>query len=81
MSRENSSLRRTRISAARYRISPRLGAGTARQRGNASRAAATACSASSGPDSAKVPMTSEVSAGFRFSNVRPEAAGTQAPPT
>src|SRR5262245_56760287 len=79
MSRENGSLYRTSSSAARYRISPRLGAGSARQRGNASRAAATARSTSSGPESAKRPIRSPASAGLRFSNVWPEAAGSKRP--
>ncbi len=47
--------------------------------GSASRAAATACSTSSGPESAKMPISSLVSAGLRFSKVLPEAAGIQDP--
>src|SRR5579875_2757811 len=46
--------------ASRKRISPRLGAGTRRHSGNASRAAATARSTSSGPERGKTPIVSPV---------------------
>src|SRR4029453_15199862 len=79
MSLEKSSLRFTRISAARERISPPLGAGSAFQRGYASRAQATARSTSSGPESAKLPIRSEVSAGGGVLNGGPGGVGVLGP--
>ena len=52
-------------------ISPRLGAGTSRQRRYASCAAATTCSYSLAPACLTVPSTSPV-AGLRLSRIAPE---------
>jgi hypothetical protein len=59
--------------------SPRLGAGVSCQARIAPRAAWTAASTSSGPESGNSPSAAPV-AGFRFVNVRPDLAGIQRPP-
>src|SRR5882762_202917 len=79
MSRENSSLRFTSSSAARKRISARLGAGTRRQDLYASLAAATAASTSSREESGKTPISSSTFAGLRFSSVFPLRGATHSP--
>ena len=56
----------------RYRISPRLGAGVARQAGNAMSAARTAIATSAAVPAWNRPTTSRVSAGLTLSNVAPE---------
>src|SRR3990172_10943727 len=63
-----------------YMISPRLGAGVARQAGSASSAARTAAATSAASDAAKWPIRSRLSAGFLDSNVRPLSAGRHSPP-
>ena len=79
MSRDKSSLRFTRVSAARYRISARRGAGTRRQCLNAALAASTASFTSSCVEEGKIPTSSPVLAGLRFSNVLPRRAPTHSP--
>src|SRR5882672_3039601 len=80
MRRASSSFRSRRISAARKMCSARRGAGTRRQEAKARAAAFTAASTSSGPESGKVPTTSDSRAGFRFSKVLPERDGSHFPP-
>src|SRR5580704_5504904 len=80
MARANSSLRRTRISAARNNISARFGAGTRRQDLYAARADSTAVRTSCSSDAGKIPRSSDVSAGLRFSKVREECVSVHWPP-
>src|SRR6185369_16005405 len=61
-------------------ISARLGAGTRRQRSNACLAAETASSTSRLSERWNTPITSRVSAGFRFSYVWPLRDSTHSPP-
>ena len=63
----------------RYRISPRLGAGVARQAGYAISAARTAIATSAAVPAWKWPTTSRVSAGLTLSNVSPDTDSTQRP--
>src|SRR4029077_4557100 len=79
ISRAKSSLRFTRVSAARYRISARLGAGTKRHVWNASLAASTAASTSSAVERGNIPTNSRVFAGLRSSNAMPLEASTHSP--
>jgi len=69
-----------RISPKRNRISARRGAGVRRHLVAADFAASTALLTSSAFEAGKRPMTSEVSAGLRFSNHSPEADFTHSPP-
>ena len=66
-------------SPTRFRISPRFGAGVRRHASNAFLAASTARATSSWLEDGNAPTKSLWRAGFRLSNVSPEAAGTQAP--
>src|SRR3989338_8140862 len=66
-------------SAARNRISPRLGAGIARHAGHAARAAATASSPSRDDELGATATTSRVSAGLTLVSVSPDADGVQRP--
>src|SRR5579863_4018429 len=79
MSRARSSLRFTRVSAARYNISARRGAGNSRHFLNAAFAASTASFTSSCVEDGKIPTSSPVFAGLRFSNVLPRRAATHSP--
>src|SRR5438309_7234780 len=79
MSRAKSSLRFTKVSAARYKISARLGAGTKRHDSNASAAARTAASTSSAVDRGNIPINSRLFAGLRSSNARPLEDSTHSP--
>src|SRR5271157_1633288 len=79
MSRASSSFRAISSSAALYSISARRGAGTRRHFLKAWRAASMAWSTSSLADFWKMPTTSRVSAGFRFSKVRPVRVSTHSP--
>src|SRR5271157_4805948 len=79
MSRAYSSFRAISSSAALYSISARRGAGTRRHFLKAWRAASMAWSTSSLADFWKMPTTSRVSAGFRFSKVRPVRVSTHSP--
>src|ERR1700688_2588449 len=76
---ENSSLCCSSNSAARYKISARLGAGTKRQLLYASLAAPTAAFTSSELEETKLPTSSSVLAGLRFSYVLPLRASTHSP--
>src|SRR5688500_8273852 len=60
-------------------MSPRSGAGVARQISNPRRADATARATSSEFESGNCPITSEVSAGLTLSNVSPDDAAVHAP--
>ena len=80
ISRATWSARDSRIAAARCRISPRLGAGTAAHAGCAALAASIACRASSASDFWKTPTTSSVSAGLRVSKVAPVCEAVHSPP-
>src|SRR6266446_4414057 len=79
MSRAYSSLRSTRISAARKTISARRGAGTSLHLAKARLAASTAASTSALADFWKTPTTSRVLAGLRFSKVSPVEDSTHSP--
>src|ERR1700693_32524 len=79
MSRDKSSLRFTSVSAARYKISARRGAGKRRHCLNAAFAAPTASLTSSCVEDGKIPTSSPVLAGLRFSNVLPPRAPTHSP--
>src|SRR5258706_13620553 len=68
-----------RISAARKTISARRGAGTSRHLVKARLAASTAASTSALADFWKMPTTSRVSAGLRFSKVSPVEDSTHSP--
>src|SRR5216684_5680433 len=68
-----------RISAARKTISARRGAGTSRHLAKARLAASTAASTSALADFWKMPTTSRVSAGLRFSKVSPVEDSTHSP--
>src|SRR5437588_5028943 len=68
-----------RISAARKTISARRGAGTSRHLAKARFAASTAASTSALADFWKMPTTSRVSAGLRFSKVSPVEDSTHSP--
>jgi hypothetical protein len=74
-----SSFASSRSLAKRKSSSPRFGAGTSRHSSKASFAAATARSASSGPDFGNTPIVSPV-AGLRLSKVSPLAASIHSPP-
>src|SRR5579859_5855645 len=80
MSFEYSSLRWTKISAARYKISARFGAGTSRHDLYASFAASTAAFTSASFEATKFPTSSSVLAGLRFSYVFPLFESTHSPP-
>src|SRR5437667_4225254 len=58
----------------------RRGAGVRRHGAKAREAAGTAESTSSGPESGKVPMRSDVRAGFRLSKLFPDREGSHFPP-
>src|ERR1700731_3593232 len=79
MSLENSSLCCSSNSAARYKISARLGAGTSRQLLYASLAAFTAAFTSSELEDTKMPTSSSVLAGLRFSYAFPLRDSTHSP--
>src|ERR1700675_251483 len=76
---ENSSLCCSSNSAARYKISARLGAGTNRQLLYASLAASTAASTSSATEDTNMPTSSSVLAGLRFSYALPLRDSTHSP--
>src|ERR1700720_280298 len=79
MSLENSSLCCSSNSAARYKISARLGAGTSRQLLYASLAASTAAFTSSELEDTNMPTSSSVLAGLRFSYTLPLRDSTHSP--
>src|SRR5271167_1983859 len=79
MSRAYSSLRAISSSAALKSVSARRGAGTRRHFLKAWRAASIAWLTSSLPDFWKMPTTWRVSAGLRFSKVRPVRLSTHLP--
>src|SRR6267154_885257 len=79
ISRECSSLRPIKISAARKTNSARRGAGTNRHLAKARLAASTAASTSALADFWKMPTRSRVSAGLRFSKVSPVEDSTHSP--
>src|SRR5260370_19858207 len=79
ISRARSSLRLTRVSAARYKISARLGAGTRRHDWYASAAARTAASTSSALERGNIPTNSRVFAGLQSSNATPLGDSTHSP--
>src|SRR5713226_1603179 len=79
MSFENSSLRWSNSSAARNRISARLGAGTSRHVLYASFAASTAAFTSSSVEETNIPINSSVFAGLRFSYAFPLRDSTHSP--
>src|ERR1700688_3057770 len=76
---ENSSLCCNNNSAARYKISARLGAGTSRQLLYAALAASTAAFTSSELEDTKMPTSSSVLAGLRFSYAFPVRDSTHSP--
>src|SRR3984957_9974299 len=79
MSFEKSSLCATIDSAARYKISARLGAGTRRHFLYACLAASTAASTSSDVEDTNIPTSSSVFAGLRFSYAFPLRDSTHSP--